>query len=104
MRAAPLLAFTLALSACAGIAEQAAYSVSGGSGETAEFGVSALSDGPMPPNYAAFNRIDPKVADFHARQICSLGYDKLDERTMPYEPGQLTWWRVRCAPYVLTVF
>ena len=104
MRAALLLAASFALSACAGIAEQAAYSVSGGSGETQEFGVSALASGPMAANYQAFNRIDPQVADFHARQICSLGYGKTDERTMPFDPGQLGVWRVRCTPYALSVF
>jgi hypothetical protein len=104
MRAALSLTFALALSACAGLTEQAAYSVSGGSGEAPEFGVSALSAGPMPPNYAAFNKIDPQIADLHARQICTLGYEKLEERTMPYDPGQLMFWRVRCEPYVLTAF
>lgn len=104
MRAALLLALSLALSACAGIAEQAVYSFAGTSGESSEFGVSALTAGPMPENYAAFNKVDPQIADLHARQNCTLGYDKLEERTMAYDPGQLTWWRVRCAPYVLTVF
>jgi hypothetical protein len=104
MRAALLLASSLALSACAGLAEQAAFSVSGGSGEAPEFGVSALVAGPMPANYAAFNRIDPQIADFHATQICTLGYDKREERTMPYDPGVLGLWRVRCVPYVFTFF
>jgi hypothetical protein len=104
MRAALLLALPLALAACAELADQAAYSVSGTSGETKDFGVSALAAGPMPENYAAFNRIDEQVADFHARQICTLGYDTLEKRAMAFDPGQLAWWHVRCAPYVLTVF
>jgi hypothetical protein len=101
MRAALLLAASLALASCAGITEQAVYSVSSGSGESPEFGVSALSAGPMPANYAAFNRIDEHVNDFHAQQFCTLGYDKLEQGTMPYDPGTLAWWRVRCVPYEL---
>ncbi|MBX6370262.1 MAG: hypothetical protein IRZ04_20005 [Rhodospirillales bacterium] len=104
MRAALILALSLALSACAGLAEQAAYSVSGGVDESPEFGVSALADGSMPPNYAAFNRVDPSVADFHARQRCTLGYEKLGDRTVPYDPGQLEVWQLRCVPYALAVF
>lgn len=104
MRAALIFALPLALSACAGLVEQASYSVSGGAGESPEFGVSALVDGSMPANYAAFNRVDPSVADFHARQSCTLGYEKLGERTIPYDPGRLEVWQVRCVPYALTVF
>jgi hypothetical protein len=103
MRAA-LLALSLALSACAGLAEQAAYSVSGGASPQPEFGVSALVGGAMPANYAAFNRVDPQVADFHARQICTLGYERLAEDVIAWDPGQLAQWRVRCEPYVLTLF
>jgi hypothetical protein len=104
MRAVLILALSLALSACAGLAEQASYSFSGGADESPEFGVSALADGSMPPNYAAFNRVDPSVADFHARQSCTLGYEKLGERTIPYDPGQLEVWQVRCVPYALAFF
>jgi hypothetical protein len=103
MRAA-LLALPLALSACAGFAEQAAFSVSGGATPSPEFGVSALLDGDMPANYAAFNRTDPQVADFHASQICTLGYEKFDERILAFDPGRLAWWRVRCASYHLAAF
>jgi hypothetical protein len=104
MRAALFLALLLALSACAGLAEQVGYSFSGTSGESADFGVSALAAGPLPASHATLNKVDPQIADLHARQICTLGYDKLEERTMPYDPGQLAFWRVRCAPYVLTAF
>jgi len=100
---AVLLSLLLGLSACAGLTEQAAYSVSQGSGESPDFGVSALV-GPLTPTHAAFNSTGEQVADFHARQICTLGYERLEERTLRFDAGQLAWWRVRCAPYYLTVF
>jgi hypothetical protein len=103
MRAA-LIALTFSLSACAGIADQAVYSVSGGASEQPDFGVSALASGEdMPANYAAFNKVDPQVADFHARQVCTLGYEKLAEQMLAWDPGQLAWWRVTCVPYVLSL-
>jgi hypothetical protein len=104
MRAA-LIALPLALSACAGFAEQAAFSVSGGGEAPPAFGVSALAaTADMPANYAAFNRTDPQAADFHASQICTLGYEKLGERTLTFAPGRLVWWEVRCTPYHLAAF
>jgi hypothetical protein len=104
MRAALLVLATL-LSACAQLGEQAAYSVSGGSGESPEFGVSAWLGGTnVPANYAAFNASEEAVAAFHAEQICTLGYERLAERTLAFDPGRLAWWRVRCAPYRLALF
>jgi len=98
-RLAVLLPF--ALMGCEQLAEQAVYSVSGTSGETTTFGVSALV-GEVPDNIAAFNRVGPESAEFKARSMCTLGYEIVDEQVQQFQPGQLLIRQVRCYPYVLS--
>jgi hypothetical protein len=63
-----------------------------------EFGVTALP-GPVPAGYAAFNRVSPDVADAHARSICTQGYQKTGEQTLPGEQTSFLAWRVKCNTY-----
>ncbi len=98
-RLALLLPF--ALMGCEQLTEQAVYSVSGTSGETTTFGVSALT-GDVPPNIAAFNRVGPEIAEFKAKSICTLGHEVVGEQVQEFQPGQLLIRQVRCRPYVLS--
>jgi hypothetical protein len=99
-----VLALPVLLAACAGpLVDQAAYSVSGtGAPSPAEFGVTALRGEAMPANYATFNRRGEEAADFRARSICTLGYAVVNERTVPFDPGELLVRQVRCQPYILS--
>ena len=98
-RLALLLPF--AVMGCEQLTEQAVYSVSGTSGETTTFGVSALT-GDVPPNIAAFNRVGTESAEFRASSICTLGHEVVDERVQPFQPGQLLTRQISCRPYVLS--
>ena len=98
-RLALLLPFVLM--GCEQLTEQAVFSVSGTSGETTTFGVSALT-GDVPPNIAAFNRVGTESAEFRASSICTRGHEIVDEQVRPFQPGQLVIRQVRCRPYVLS--
>jgi hypothetical protein len=98
-RLALLLPF--AVMGCEQLTEQAVFSVSGTSGETTTFGVSALT-GDVPPNLAVFNRVGTESAEFKARSMCTLGHEVVDERVQPFQPGQLLTRQIRCRPYVLS--
>ena len=64
-----------------------------------EFGTAGLTDAPLPPGYAGFNNQGPQVAAQHASQICTLGYQTLDQATQPGDPVPFDDWRVRCNVY-----
>jgi hypothetical protein len=63
------------------------------------FGLSALPQAPQEPGYAGFNNASPQVADTHAAQVCTLGYQRLAEDLAPGEPVNFTVWRARCNLY-----
>lgn len=59
-----------------------------------EFAVSAAA-----PSQGVFRNADAGLNDNQAANLCALGYDKLNEATLPADPGSLEVWRVRCQPY-----
>jgi hypothetical protein len=68
------------------------------------FGTSALKPvGDIPPEFAEFNNYDPSVNALLADQICARPYIHFDEKNLPAQPGELSAWRGRCKPYVITV-
>jgi hypothetical protein len=46
-----------------------------------------------------FRNANPNLNDSLARLACVEGYEKLNEQTIPVDPGALDLWRVRCAPH-----
>jgi hypothetical protein len=46
-----------------------------------------------------FRNADPNVNDVVAKLYCAEGYQRLDEMSLPAEPGSFTVWRVQCTPY-----
>jgi hypothetical protein len=67
------------------------------------FGVTGLRGENFQPGYAEFNNTDPNVNAYHASQVCTLGYDVLDKKTLPASPGEFRYWSVRCHPYRLSL-
>ena len=39
-----------------------------------------------------------------AKQICTDGYDKLSEQSIPADKGSYSQWKLRCTPYSLSIF
>jgi hypothetical protein len=64
-----------------------------------DFGAAGLQQGQLPPGYAGFNNTGPQVAAQHASQICTRGYETLDQGTAPGDPVPFVDWRVRCNAY-----
>jgi hypothetical protein len=73
--------------------------ITGLPGDGPEFGTAGLASGELPPGYAGFNNTDPQIPAQHANQICTLGYQTLDQGTQPGDPVPFVDWRVRCSVY-----
>jgi hypothetical protein len=56
------------------------------------------------PGASEFANTDPAINDVLAKQICTDGYDKLDEQSIPADKGSYSQWKLRCTPYRLSVF
>lgn len=66
----------------------------------ADFATSGLAPaGDIPPEYAAFNRYDPAVADVMAKQICATAFSPRESGTLDADPGRLVTRRGTCAPH-----
>lgn len=65
-----------------------------------EFGVSALKPvGAIPPEFADFNRYDPRVNLLLAQQICATPYQLQAVKALDAAPGELLAAQGRCATY-----
>jgi hypothetical protein len=73
--------------------------ITGLPGDPPQFGVAGLAQAPTQDGYASFNKASPDVAAVHAAQICTRGYEKLGEETLPGETVPFTRWTVRCNLY-----
>jgi hypothetical protein len=72
--------------------------------DTAPFGVTSIS-GPLPEAFTAFNNTDASAAPIKADQLCTLGYDRGAERTVPGDPsGEIHEVPVDCVRYRLSFF
>ena len=56
------------------------------------------------PGASQFANTDPAIDDVLAKQICTDGYDKLGEQSIPADKGSYSQWKLRCAPYRLSLF
>lgn len=64
------------------------------------FNVSALrATGEIPPEFAAFNRYDPRVDPLLAEQTCTTPFETQVVRTAPAVPGELLDAQVYCRTY-----
>ena len=68
-------------------------------GAQPEFGTTGLAETPTEPGYAEFNNASPGVPAEQAAALCTLGYVKTAQTTVPGETTPLTSLRVRCNPY-----
>ncbi len=67
---------------------------------TDEFGVSALTPtGEIPPEFAAFNRYDPRVNGVMADQSCATPPQVEAVRSLAAMPGDLQDQQTRCVTY-----
>jgi hypothetical protein len=57
--------------------------------------------GAIAPQADDFRNTDPNVNDVTARLYCADGYQKLDQATLPADPGSFEQWRVQCTPHSL---
>jgi hypothetical protein len=65
-----------------------------------QFGVSALSKtGQIPPEFAAFNRYDPRVNGVLADQSCATPPQVEAVRSLAADPGELQDQQTRCVTY-----
>ncbi len=65
-----------------------------------EFGVSALNaTGDIPPEFAAFNRYDPRINPLLADQMCATPYQIEAVKALEAEPGEILAAQARCATY-----
>ena len=102
MRRALALSALLLLAACAsdpGSDATLPQWITGYPGYGPEFGTAGLASDQLPPGYAGFNNTDPQLAAQHAAQICTLGFQSLDQATVPGEPIGFATNRVRCSVY-----
>jgi hypothetical protein len=108
MRFVPALIVLLALAACESepgsmsdrpVVSSLPQFITGLPGNGPDFGVAGLVPGPLPAGYDGFNNVGPQVAATHAAQVCTLGYEKLDEQSQPGDPIAFAEWHVRCNPY-----
>ena len=66
-----------------------------------DFGASALlATRDIPPGFAEFNRYDPDVNDYVARQLCATPYLRLEENAIPADPGRFEQLLSRCRTHV----
>ena len=97
MRLVVAVASMLMLSACTGMLQtpwfwEADY-------PQPEFGVTGLKGDKMPAGQAMFNRTDPAAVDTHAKQICTQGYQKVAEQTLPADVAEFQYARIACNAY-----
>ena len=64
-----------------------------------EFGTSGLPPDQSASPAAAWNNTAADVPMRHAAQICTLGFETLEQGTAPGEPIDFTVQRVRCTTY-----
>jgi hypothetical protein len=65
-----------------------------------EFGVSALKPtGEIPPEFAAFNRYDPRVNSLLADQLCATPDQTQVVKALEAVPGEILAAQVRCETY-----
>ena len=64
------------------------------------FGVSSLNAiGPIPPEFAAFNRYDPRVNMLLAEQMCTTPYDVQVIKALDAAPGEIETMQAECRIY-----
>jgi hypothetical protein len=101
MRVAIVALSCLALGACDIFVES--FSRTSLSAEDPQvFGVTRLHGQNFEPQFAGFNNTDPGVTDWKAKELCTLGYDKLNETVQPADPGEFVATDIRCTPYRFT--
>jgi len=91
MRVGLVGAMTLVLTGLAGCAN----------GTPQEFTVAGVIGN---PGASQFANTDPAINDTLAKQICTDGYDKLAEQSIPADKGSYSQWKLRCTPYSLSIF
>jgi hypothetical protein len=65
-----------------------------------EFGVSALQPtGEIPPEFAAFNRYDPRINPLLADQMCATPYQIQAVKALDAAPGEILAAQARCETY-----
>jgi len=65
-----------------------------------EFGVSALQPtGKIPPEFAAFNRYDPRINPLLADQMCVTPYQIQAVKALDAAPGEILAAQARCETY-----
>ncbi|MFZ3234586.1 MAG: hypothetical protein WA417_19295 [Stellaceae bacterium] len=65
-----------------------------------EFGVSALrATGEIPPEFAAFNRYEPRVNALLAEQVCATPDRTEAVKALEAVPGEILAAQVRCQTY-----
>ena len=99
MRYLAVLAGLVLLAGCTSQVEQLPNWLTGFPGEQPSFGVVTLPEAPTQPGYAGFSRLSATALADHADQICTLGWQKLGEETLPGEEVPLVEQTLRCNPY-----
>ncbi len=56
------------------------------------------------PGASQFANTDPAIDDVLAKQICTDGYEKLGEQSVPADKGSYSQWKLRCTPYHVRLF
>jgi len=56
------------------------------------------------PGASQFANVDPAIDDVLAKQICTDGYEKLGEQSIPADKGSYSQWKLRCTPYHFSLF
>jgi hypothetical protein len=65
-----------------------------------EFGVSALRPtGEIPPEFAEFNRYDPRINPLLADQLCATPYQIQAVKALDAAPGEILAAQARCEIY-----
>ncbi|HTV45982.1 MAG TPA: hypothetical protein VMF05_11750 [Stellaceae bacterium] len=65
------------------------------------FGVSGQQPaGPVPPEFAAFNNYDPRVALLLGEEMCATPYELQVRKALEAAPGQIVAATGRCEPYL----
>jgi len=65
------------------------------------FGTSALApSGGTPPEFAEFNRYDPRVNLLLADQVCAMPYMPLKEKSFAATPGRIAQQESRCQTHL----
>jgi hypothetical protein len=99
MRYLAALIGLMLLASCASQVEGLPQWVTGFPADGPSFGVVTLPQAPIQPGYAGFSKASPDLLATHADQICTLGWQKIDEETLPGEEVPLTETTLRCNVY-----